>query len=181
MPSMILMMRGGGGQKVWKPDDVILERTLSRTNKPRSPWQLRWAWVALSLLELIATKLQTLNFIRQTLTKQDWVAFMSQPYWVEVKVELSLRLRLRLRVSWGWVEVRLRLRLRGYFWLFGAPLAKPTMSTPPKLRLNSIWTKLRLNLISTWASNQSQPQYQLNLNLNSIWLWHKSNLVSDLF
>ena len=29
---------------------------------------------------------------------QDWVAFMSQPYWVEVKVEVELRLILRLKL-----------------------------------------------------------------------------------
>ena len=47
-------------------------------NKPKSPWQLRWAWVALSLLELIATKLQTLNFKRQTLTKFHFTLFGGQ-------------------------------------------------------------------------------------------------------
>ena len=31
---------------------------------------------------------------------QDWVAFMSQPYWVKVKVEL--RLILGLWLIWGW-------------------------------------------------------------------------------
>ena len=37
--------------------------------------------------------------------EQDWVAFMSQPYWVEVEVELRLILRL------GWFEVGLTLGL----------------------------------------------------------------------
>ena len=43
--------------------------------------------------------------------KQDWVAFMSQPYWVEVKVEVELRLILRLRLiwCWGWSEVEMSL------------------------------------------------------------------------
>ena len=43
--------------------------------------------------------------------KQDWVAFMSQPYWVEVMVEVELRLILRLRLiwTWGWNEVEMRL------------------------------------------------------------------------
>ena len=36
-------------------------------------------------------------------TKQDWVAFMSQPYWVEVKVEVEVELKF----SWNWVEVEL--------------------------------------------------------------------------
>ena len=31
---------------------------------------------------------------------QDWVAFMSQPYWVEVMVEVELRLMLIW--TWGW-------------------------------------------------------------------------------
>ena len=39
------------------------------------------------------------------LNKQDWVAFMSQPYWVEVKVEFELRLIW----GWGWNEVDMRL------------------------------------------------------------------------
>ena len=36
--------------------------------------------------------------------RQDWVAFMSQPYWVKVKVEVEVELRLilRLRLIWGW-------------------------------------------------------------------------------
>ena len=38
--------------------------------------------------------------------KQDWVAFMSQPYWVEVMVEVELRLRLIL--PWGWNDVEMR-------------------------------------------------------------------------
>ena len=33
--------------------------------------------------------------------KQDWVAFMSQPYWFEVKIEVELRLILRLRLKCG--------------------------------------------------------------------------------
>ena len=45
--------------------------------------------------------------------QQDWVAFMSQPYWVEVVVELSLILRLNLEMvlswGWGWVELGLSL------------------------------------------------------------------------
>ena len=41
--------------------------------------------------------------------EQDWVAFMSQPYWVEVKVEVQLRLILRLIWGWGWSKVEMRL------------------------------------------------------------------------
>ena len=39
--------------------------------------------------------------------KQDWVAFMSQPYWVEIKVEVEneAEVDLRLRFKWGWDEV----------------------------------------------------------------------------
>ena len=40
------------------------------------------------------------------LTQQDWVAFMSQPYWVEVMVEVELR--LRLIQTWGWNEFEMR-------------------------------------------------------------------------
>ena len=36
-------------------------------------------------------------------TKKDWIAFMSQPYWVEVKVEVELRLK------WGWYEIESKL------------------------------------------------------------------------
>ena len=55
-------------------------------------------------------------FLRQTFLKQDWVAFMSQPYWVEVMVAVELRLRLiwtwgwdeiEWKFSWNWVEVEL--------------------------------------------------------------------------
>ena len=34
-------------------------------------------------------------------SKQDWVAFMSQPHWVEVMIAVELRLRLK----WGWDEI----------------------------------------------------------------------------
>ena len=47
--------------------------------------------------------------------QQDWVAFMSQPYWVKVMVEaelgLRLRLKLGLRLSWGWVRVEVEIEL----------------------------------------------------------------------
>ena len=52
--------------------------------------------------------------------QQDWVAFMSQPYWVEVMVEVELGLRLRLILIWGWLEpgFDFRLRLRwGWGWV----------------------------------------------------------------
>ena len=53
------------------------------------------------------------RFDRNTLflLQQDWVAFMSQPYWIEVKVEVEFRLILRLRLiwGWGWSEVKMRL------------------------------------------------------------------------
>ena len=38
--------------------------------------------------------------------EQDWVAFMSQPYWVKVETEIDLSLRLK----WGWVEVEVELK-----------------------------------------------------------------------
>ena len=43
----------------------------------------------------------------QSLRKQDCVAFMSQPYWIEIKVEVELRLILMLMLIWGrgWSEV----------------------------------------------------------------------------
>ena len=48
---------------------------------------------------------------RRNNKEQDWVAFMSQPYWVKVMVEVELRLTLRLRMiwTWGWNEVEMRL------------------------------------------------------------------------
>ena len=67
------------------------------------------------LLELHLLKLAP--FLRWKLTKveypsifwvkQDWVAFMSQPYWVEVKVEVDMEdeVNLKLRLKWGWHEV----------------------------------------------------------------------------
>ena len=39
--------------------------------------------------------------IRDDLREQDWVAFMSQPYLVEVKVQVELRLILKLRSRYG--------------------------------------------------------------------------------
>ena len=55
--------------------------------------------------------------------KQDWVTFMSQPYWVEVEievqvnwveVEIEVKMRLgwssveiELKFSWGWVDFKL--------------------------------------------------------------------------
>ena len=57
---------------------------------------------------------------RQSPSWQDWVAFMTQPYWVEVMVEVDIEaevdLNLRLKwvwddiewkFSWNWVEVDL--------------------------------------------------------------------------
>ena len=53
----------------------------------------------------------------ETYLLQDWVAFMSQPYWVEVDIEAEIELNLRLKCgwdeieskfSWNWVEVELR-------------------------------------------------------------------------
>ena len=38
------------------------------------------------------------EFNLQREDRQDWVAFMSQPYLLEVKVEVELRLILRLRL-----------------------------------------------------------------------------------
>ena len=54
-----------------------------------------------SSTEVPPLPLLCLGFVldRQTdgrLAIQDWVAFMSQPYWVEIKVEVELRLILRL-------------------------------------------------------------------------------------
>ena len=40
-----------------------------------------------------------MRFSDRKLDKQDWAAFMSQPYRVEVKVEVELRLILRLRLK----------------------------------------------------------------------------------
>ena len=45
------------------------------------------------------------------LSEQDWVAFMSQPYWVEVKVEVDIKdevdneAEVDLRLKWCWDEV----------------------------------------------------------------------------
>ena len=38
-------------------------------------------------------------------SKHDWVAFMSQPYWVEVKVEDDIEAEVEMRLRWVWVEV----------------------------------------------------------------------------
>ena len=55
-----------------------------------------------------------LNTSPKKKSRQDWVAFMSQPYCVEDKVEVELRLILRLRLIgadvevrlvWGWVKI----------------------------------------------------------------------------
>ena len=50
------------------------------------------------------------SFEMCTHSQQDWVAFISQPFWVEAKVEVELRLMLRLRLIWGchWNEVEMR-------------------------------------------------------------------------
>ena len=53
------------------------------------------------------------------LWKQDSVAFMSQPYWVEVEIEAEVDLSLRLK--WGWIDVKVNMRLS---WnLFGVDLS----------------------------------------------------------
>ena len=37
--------------------------------------------------------------------QQDLVAFMSQPYWVEVKVDVDIEAEVEMRWRLGWVEV----------------------------------------------------------------------------
>ena len=37
----------------------------------------------------------------QLIHKEDWVAFMSQPYWVEVKVEVDIKTEIDLRLKLG--------------------------------------------------------------------------------
>ena len=58
---------------------------------------------------------QGTNWVSWILLQQDWVAFMSQPYWVEVELTLILRLRFKWgwddvesKFSWNWVGVELR-------------------------------------------------------------------------
>ena len=46
-----------------------------------------------------------LNPTPQILHWQDWVAFMSQPYWVEIEIEAEVDLRLSLKWGWGWVKL----------------------------------------------------------------------------
>ena len=47
------------------------------------------------------------------LEKQDWVAFMSHPYWVDVEVEIEAEVEFNLRWGWcrdwGWDEVELKM------------------------------------------------------------------------
>ena len=52
---------------------------------------------------------QVFTIIGQKYDRQDWVAFMSQPYWVEVKVEVELTLILRLICGRGWCEIEMIL------------------------------------------------------------------------
>ena len=82
----------------------IFERNLEQLYKFKLSPGIRWI--------LVQVFLRTL-WIK---VKQDWVAFMSQPYWVEVMVEVELRLKL----SWGWLEPWFDLRLRlsfGWVWV----------------------------------------------------------------
>ena len=37
--------------------------------------------------------------------EQYWVAFISQPYYVEVKVEVETEAEVKVGFRWGWVEV----------------------------------------------------------------------------
>ena len=56
----------------------------------------------------------------QSIVKQDWVAFMSQPYWVEVD--------LNLRLKWGWDEIESK-----FSW------------NPVEVELSWSWYKFTLN------------------------------------
>ena len=48
------------------------------------------------------------NFLKEW-SLQDWVAFMSQPYWVDVKVEVDIEAEVDMRLSQSLVEIELRL------------------------------------------------------------------------
>ena len=72
----------------------------------------------------------------QICVKQNWVAFMSQPYWVEVMVEVELRMILRLRLIWN-----LNLRLK-----WGRDEIQSKFSwTWVEVELSCSWDKLTLN------------------------------------
>ena len=43
------------------------------------------------------------SVFKETLNSQDWIAYMSQPYWVEVKFEVELRFGALM--GWMGVEV----------------------------------------------------------------------------
>ena len=62
--------------------------------------------------------------------RQDWVAFMSQPYWVVVMVEVELRLIW----TWSWNKVEMRLS-----------------GSLVEIELSWSWDKLTLNKGRNWA------------------------------
>ena len=51
--------------------------------------------------------------------EQDWFAFMSQPYWVEVKVEVDIEADaiLGLRLMLGWDEVESKFSELRFSWV----------------------------------------------------------------
>ena len=67
---------------------------------------------------------------------QDWVAFMSQPDWVEVNVEVDIEAEvdLRLGLKWGWDEVESKF---SWNWV--------------EVELSWSWDKLTLNKGRNWA------------------------------
>ena len=71
----------------------------SKAGAELGPAQLQLLLIELSVDEVK----EYTDYIRtKCLKKQDGVAFMSQPYWVEVEMEAEVNLSLRSSWVWGW-------------------------------------------------------------------------------
>ena len=64
-----------------------------------------WVSILSNLTEVYRTSCENVN-------GEKLVAFISQPYWVEVMFEVEAEVGLRLTWTWFWFEVKVELRLR---------------------------------------------------------------------
>ena len=74
--------------------------------------------------------------LRKNGYQQDWVAFMSQSYWVKVmaEVDIEAEVDLNLRLKWGWNEIESK-----FSW------------NQVEVELSWSWDKLTLNKGRNWA------------------------------
>ena len=88
------------------------------------------------------------TFSVRKLMKRDWVAFMSQPYWVEVVVEVQCDWNIEINNNWDWgcLEAEIEMRL-----IWGAGWEEV------ELKISWSWVGVELRLI--WVEIELRFNY----------------------